>query len=46
MARGLLTVPAGPETLRILPPLNVTKDEIDDALAIIRLTTRDFTNEL
>jgi|GEM_PF-8667 len=46
MARGLLTVPAGPETLRILPPLNVTTDEIDEALAIIQQTTADITNGL
>lgn len=35
MAEGLLLVPAGPETLRLLPPLNVTDSEIDEALAII-----------
>lgn len=32
---GLLTVPAGPETVRWLPPLNVTEQEIDTALAIM-----------
>jgi len=35
MAEGLLLVPAGPETLRLLPPLNVTDSEVDEALAII-----------
>jgi len=36
MAQGLLVVPAGPETFRLLPPLNVTDEEIDQALAIIK----------
>ena len=31
-ARGLLGVPAGTHTVRFLPPLNVTRAEIDDAL--------------
>jgi acetylornithine/N-succinyldiaminopimelate aminotransferase len=35
---GLLTVPAGPDTLRLLPPLNVTDAEIDEALAILHDT--------
>ncbi len=33
---GLLSVPAGPETVRLLPPLNVGEEEIQQALAIIR----------
>ena len=36
MAEGLLTVPAGPDTVRLLPPLNVTDTEIDEALAILK----------
>ena len=36
MAEGLLVVPAGPETIRLLPPLNVTDAEVDEALAIVR----------
>jgi 4-aminobutyrate aminotransferase-like enzyme len=43
MEKGLLTVPAGPEALRILPPLTVTTDEIDDALEIIRSTVQELT---
>ena len=35
MERGLLVPPAGPDTFRLLPPLNVTEAEIDEALAII-----------
>lgn len=34
--RGLLLPPAGPDTIRLLPPLNVTDDEIDEALSILR----------
>lgn len=35
MAQGLLVPPAGPNTFRLLPPLNVTNEEIDEALAIV-----------
>lgn len=35
MAQGLLTIPAGERVVRLLPPLNVTPAEIDEALAII-----------
>lgn len=38
MANGLLTVPAGPETLRWLPPLNVTQTEVAEALEILKNT--------
>jgi predicted acetylornithine/succinylornithine family transaminase len=33
---GLLTLTAGPDVLRLLPPLVVTEEEVDDALALIR----------
>jgi acetylornithine/N-succinyldiaminopimelate aminotransferase len=36
ISKGLITVPAGPETVRLLPPLNVTDTEIDEALAILK----------
>ena len=32
-ARGMLTVPAGDNTMRLLPPLNCTEDEIGEAAA-------------
>lgn len=35
---GLLVPPAGGDTIRLLPPLNVTVEEIDEALAILRTT--------
>ncbi|MDG1356785.1 MAG: acetylornithine transaminase [Akkermansiaceae bacterium] len=38
MKNGLLTVPAGTETLRWLPPLNVSDDEVDQALSILKET--------
>ncbi|MDB4304288.1 aminotransferase class III-fold pyridoxal phosphate-dependent enzyme, partial [Akkermansiaceae bacterium] len=33
---GLLVPPAGPETVRLLPPLNVTKEEIAKALGLVK----------
>jgi acetylornithine/succinyldiaminopimelate/putrescine aminotransferase len=33
--RGLLTTAAGPRTLRLTPPLVVTAEEVDEALAIL-----------
>ncbi|BDS05512.1 acetylornithine aminotransferase [Oceaniferula spumae] len=38
MSNGLLTVPAGAETLRWLPPLNVTAEEVNEALKILKNT--------
>jgi acetylornithine/N-succinyldiaminopimelate aminotransferase len=35
MERGLLVPPAGPNAFRLLPPLNVTDAEVDEALATI-----------
>ena len=42
MAKGLLLVAAGPETIRLLPPLNVTDAEVDEALAIIKEVLSEF----
>jgi len=36
MERGLLVPPAGPNTIRLLPPLNVTREEINEALLILK----------
>ncbi len=33
---GLLTVSAGPKVIRLLPPLTVSKEEIDEAVAILK----------
>lgn len=45
MDHGMLTVPAGPETLRWLPPLNVTDAEVDEALNIFKNTLDSLTNQ-
>ena len=34
MAEGLLAIPAGETVVRFLPPLNVTADEIDEAVKL------------
>ncbi len=44
MANGLLTVPAGTETLRWLPPLNVTEAEVAEALEILKTTLDSLKN--
>ncbi len=36
LEKGLLVPPAGPETVRLLPPLNVSAEEVDKALALIK----------
>jgi acetylornithine/N-succinyldiaminopimelate aminotransferase len=36
LEHGLLVVPAGPRVIRLLPPLNITTSETDEALAILR----------
>ncbi len=45
LAKGLLAPPAGPETLRLLPPLNVSEAEVDEALAIVRAVLDDLKAE-
>jgi acetylornithine/succinyldiaminopimelate/putrescine aminotransferase len=37
-ADGLLTVPSGTHAIRWLPPLNVSRAEIDEAVTILRAT--------
>jgi acetylornithine/N-succinyldiaminopimelate aminotransferase len=44
MAQGLIVPPAGPETFRLLPPLNVTDAEIDEALATIHRVLSAYGN--
>lgn len=36
LEKGLLVPPAGPETIRLLPPLNVTADEVERALILVK----------
>jgi acetylornithine/N-succinyldiaminopimelate aminotransferase len=42
MDNGLLTVPAGPTVIRLLPPLNVRQDEMDQAFDILARTLREW----
>jgi acetylornithine/N-succinyldiaminopimelate aminotransferase len=42
MERGLLVPPAGPNTIRLLPPLNVTDAEVDEALHLIHSVISAF----
>lgn len=39
---GMLAVPAGPETIRLLPPLTVSDDEVEQALTILKKTLTDL----
>ena len=36
MEAGMLAVPAGADVVRLLPPLNVTREEMDQALGILK----------
>jgi acetylornithine/succinyldiaminopimelate/putrescine aminotransferase len=36
LEHGLLVVPAGENVIRLLPPLNVTAAECDEAVALLR----------
>lgn len=44
MQRGLLTVPAGPDVVRFLPPLTVSQEEITEALTILHDTFQSLTH--
>ena len=41
MAEGLLCLTAGKDTLRLLPPLTITKEEMDKGLAIMARIMKD-----
>jgi acetylornithine/N-succinyldiaminopimelate aminotransferase len=45
MARGLLAIPAGERVLRLLPPLNVTDAEVEEALKKIEDSLRESSAE-
>ncbi len=42
LANGLLTSTAGKNTLRIVPPLNISMEEIDEGLSILKKTLENF----
>jgi acetylornithine/succinyldiaminopimelate/putrescine aminotransferase len=46
MENGLLTIPAGPKVIRLLPPLIVSKEEVQQALEIIQLTLRSLLSSI
>lgn len=41
--KGLLVIAAGDNVVRLLPPLNVTKAELDDALDILQVVISEIT---
>lgn len=41
-ANGLLTVPAGDNVVRVLPPLNITEAHVEEAVGILAQTAREF----
>jgi acetylornithine/N-succinyldiaminopimelate aminotransferase len=43
MKNGLLSIPAGPSVIRLLPPLNVSRAEVDEALSIFARTLAQLT---
>ncbi|WP_175986612.1 acetylornithine transaminase [Bacillus sp. Marseille-Q1617] len=42
---GLLTLPAGPDVIRLLPPLTVTEAELEEALTILEQSLKQQTEE-
>ncbi len=45
MDQGLLVPPAGPQTIRLLPPLTVTEREVEQALKILKECLNAFPRE-
>ena len=43
--KGLITIPAGENVLRLLPPLNISEDEWEEALSILNHTLKSLSNE-
>jgi 4-aminobutyrate aminotransferase-like enzyme len=43
-AAGLLAPPAGGDTVRLMPPLTVTGEHVDEALAILKATLDTIAN--
>lgn len=42
--KGLLVVTAGSDVVRLLPPLNVTNEEIDEAIALLELAMKEMVS--
>lgn len=45
MAKGLLTVPAGDNVVRIVPPLTIEESHIDEAVEIVHATLSELAQE-
>ena len=45
MKRGLITVPAGRDVVRLLPPLNLERSEASEALRILKKTLDKLATE-
>ena len=45
MSKGLLVIPAGDSVVRFLPPLNVSRPEIDEAVAKFSETLKNFESQ-
>ena len=45
MARGLLTVPAGDNVVRLLPPLIIGQAEIDEAVRILEEVCQELAGQ-
>ena len=43
-AAGLLTIPAGARVFRLLPPLNISKQDADEGLAIIESVIKELAS--
>lgn len=43
-SNGLIVLPAGEKVIRLLPPLNITKDEVDQAVSLLENTLAKLTS--
>jgi acetylornithine/N-succinyldiaminopimelate aminotransferase len=43
-ANGLIVLPAGEKVIRLLPPLTITKEEVDGAIGLLKSTLSNITS--
>jgi acetylornithine/N-succinyldiaminopimelate aminotransferase len=46
MEKGLLVLSAGPDVVRLLPPLNISADEVDEAMGIMERVLCEVESEI